>query len=295
MRCKIFLIVMAIFFIAGVSAIDLENQQRLDFGHVIIFNNLSTMPQTLEPGVPGMFRGVFENTGNSYVNDIRIGLTLPDEIGFFNDVSNKKTSRLLPSESASVNFNLIALPGTAEGIYNADLTVGYVDKVGEEREDVYVISFIVKSKPKMYVQIEESEVYKGKNLGEITVKFVNNDVADFKFLTSELMNSEQYEILSPKKVYVGDLDSDDFESVDYRIKIKGKGDEVLIPLKITYKDAMNNPFSEEVSAILTLHSGKDLGKVKSKTTTYVIVGLIVVGVGWWFWKRWKKKKRREKY
>ena len=47
--------IVAIFLIVGVSALDFENQQRWDFGHVIIFSNLSTMPTTLEPGIPGIF------------------------------------------------------------------------------------------------------------------------------------------------------------------------------------------------------------------------------------------------
>ena len=294
MRCKIFFVVMTIFLIGSVNALDFDNQERLNFGHVIVVDGLETQPSTIEPGVASLFRATLENTGSEFVKDFRVELKLPDEIGFFNDVSKKKISKLNSGDFGEIEFNIIALPGISEGIYQANLSVDYVNHIGEERNDEYVISVIVKSKPKMYVQIEESDVYIGKNLGEITIKFVNNDVADIKFLTVELMESERYEILSPKKVYVGDLDSDDFESVDYRIKVKGR-DEILVPLKITYKDAMNNPVSDEVAAVLTLHSGKDLGKVKSTTTRNVIIGLVVVGVSWWFYRRWKRKKKREKY
>jgi len=295
MRGRILFILMAVFLIAGVSGLSTDNWHRLNFGHVITVNGLSTDPSTIEPGVPAVFKASLENEGASFVNDLRVTLDLPDEIGFFNDVSQKKISQLLSGEAGVIEFNLIALPGSSEGIYTSNLTVNYLDHVGEERVDSYVISLIVKSKPKMFVQIEESEIYKGKNLGEITVKFVNNDVADVKFLTVELMDSEEYKVLSAKKVYVGDLDSDDFESVNYRIKTKKKSGEVLIPLMITYKDKMNNPISDEISAVLTFHSGSDLGKVKSNTTTYFIVLLIVLGAGYWFWRRWKKKKRKEKY
>jgi len=255
---------------------------------------LSTDPSTIEPGVASLFKANLANTGSEFVKNLRVELKLPDEIGFFNDVSKKKLSKLNSGDSGEIVFNIIALPGISEGIYQANLSVDYVNHIGEERNDEYKISLIVKSKPRMYVQIEESDVYREKNVGEITVKFVNNDVADFKFLTVELQESDRYTILSPKKVYVGDLDSDDFESVDYRIKVKGK-DEILIPLKITYQDSMNNPISDDVSAVLTLYSGKDLGKVESNKVRNVIVVLVVIGGGWWFWKRWKRKKKREKY
>ncbi len=291
---KLILIVMVVFFVAGVSALDTDNWQRLNFGHVIVVDGLETEPATIEPGVAAILRAEISNQGNEFTKDIRAELKLPDEIGMFNDVSQKKIFKLVSEGSGVMEFSIIALPGISEGIYVANLSVDYINHIGEERNDEYKISIIVKSKPKMYVQIEESDVYRGKKLGEISVKFVNNNVADIKFLTVELKESERYKILSPKKVYVGDLDSDDFESVDYRIKVKGN-DEVLIPLKITYKDAMNNPIEDEVAAVLTMHSGKDLGKVKSQTLRNVIIGLVVLGVGWWFWRRWKKKKRREKY
>ena len=229
MREKILLIILAVFLIAGVNALNIDNQERLNFGHVVIVSELSTEPSTIEPGVPAEFSAVISNEGSEFVNDIRAELKLPAEIGFFNDVSQKKIFKLLSGESGKVKFNLIALPGITEGVYIANLSVDYVNYIGEERSDEYKMSIIVKSKPKMFVQIEESEIYKGNNLGEITVKFVNNDVADIKFLTVELMDSEEYEILSAKKVYVGDLDSDDFESVSYRIKTKKKSGEVFIP------------------------------------------------------------------
>jgi len=226
---------------------------------------------------------------------LRVELNLPSEIGFFNDVSKKKISRLFSGDVGEISFDLIALPGSSEGIYEANLTSNYVNRIGEERTDSYTISIVVKSKPQFYVQIDDADVYKGKNLGEITVKFVNNDVADIKFLTVELQDSEDYTILSPRTVYVGDLDSDDFESVDYRIKVNKRADEIYIPLKIYYKDSLNNPMSDDVGAVLTMHSGKDLGKVTSNTTQNIIIGVVVLGVGYWIFRKWKKKKKREKY
>jgi len=292
---KILVIIIAVFLIGNVNALNVDNEYRLSFGHVILVSDLGTNPTTLEPGVPAVFSGVLENTGDSSVNDVRVWLSLPSEVGFFNDVSQKKISRLLTDESGSIEFNLIALPGTSEGIYQANLTVDYLDHVGEERQDSYTISLIVKSKPKMFVQVEDSDVYKGNLLGEITLKFINNDVADIKFLTVELQESDDYEIISPKIVYVGDLDSDDFESIEYKIKSNKKSGEIFIPLKITYKDSLNNPLSDEIGAVLVLYNGADLGKVQNNNVRNLIILVLVLGVVYYFYRHWKKKKKREKY
>ena len=181
MRMKLILIVMVVFFVAGVSALDTDNWQRLNFGHVIVVDGLETEPATIEPGVAAILRAEISNQGNEFTKDIRAELKLPDEIGMFNDVSQKKIFKLVSEGSGVMEFSIIALPGISEGIYVANLSVDYINHIGEERNDEYKISIIVKSKPKMYVQIEESDVYRGKKLGEISVKFVNNNVADIKF------------------------------------------------------------------------------------------------------------------
>ena len=138
---------MAVFLIAGVSALDIENQEKLNFGHVIVVDGLSTVPATIEPGVPAVFKASLENSGSEFANNLRIELKLPAEVGFFNDVSKKKISKLNSGDSGEIEFNIIALPGISEGIYDANLTVDYVNHIGEERQDVYVISIIVKTKP----------------------------------------------------------------------------------------------------------------------------------------------------
>lgn len=296
MKKSVILFGLVFMFLVGavVAELDLENQQRLEFGHVIWINNITTEPNFIVPGDVGVLKMSVENTGEQDARDLRITLHLPFELSFLNDISQKKITRLVPGEMRDINFNIIALPESDEGVYQTNLTVDYVNHIGEERQDFYDLSIIIKGTPVIFVEIDSMTVYREKSLGDVTFKFANNDVANVKFLTVQLMGSEDYEIISNSRKYVGDLDSDDYESVDFRIKLKKKSGEVVFPLRMNYKDALNNDYSEDIEVIMDVKTAKELGLEQSYTTYYVLGGLIVAFIGWMVYKNYKKRKRHKK-
>jgi hypothetical protein len=193
---------------------------------------------------------------------------------------------------------LVCPSTTHEGIYDAYLIVDYVNHIGDERQDTYNLSLIVKYEddPKMFALVEETEIYQSNLMGEVTVKFVNNDVSDIKFLTVELKDTEDYEILSPYKQYIGDLDSDDFESIDFKLRVSKESGEVVLPLKMGYKDVKNNYFEEEKNVILKLRTAEDLRVTNNHTLKYSIVAIAILLVFYYFYRRYRKKRfRKEKY
>ena len=96
-----------VFLIVQISALDIENQYRLDFGHVVIIQELKTEPATIVPGNPVVLSMIIENTGSKFVGDIIIELDPPDEIAFLNDVSKRKITRLNSGRSEEIKFNII--------------------------------------------------------------------------------------------------------------------------------------------------------------------------------------------
>jgi hypothetical protein len=264
-------------------------QNRLDFGHIIVIEEIRTEPSMLVPGKPGLLKMSIVNNGNQFVDDLRIELSLPEEIGFLDDVSKRKIFKLESGGESEIGFNIITLPNTEEGIYDASLTIDYVNHIGDERQDIYNLSIVVKSAPRMFAHVEASEIYIGKYTGDITIKFVNNDLSDIKFLTAELLESKDYEIISSSKEYIGDLDSDDFESVDFRISIKKKDGEIVLPLKVDYKDILNNYFSEEKEVVLKLRSAEDLGVGRDNTLLYILGVVVILLLMYYFYAKYRKR------
>ncbi len=267
-----------------------SNKNRLEFGHVMIIKDLKTDPAQISPGSSSVLQGTILNNANSFVNDVVIKLVLPNEIGFFNDINVKKASTLSSGEQSRFAFNIIALPNTPEGVYKANLIVDYVNNVGEVREDNNTISIIVKGNPNLYALVEDSEIYSGNRLGNVNIKIINNDVANIKFLTVEIEDSKNYEIISANKNYVGDLDSNDFDSVAFKLKSNKNSGELTIPMKLMYKDAFNNDYTKSVEVIMPIRSASDVGK-STNTIWYIIGAIIVVAIIYYIYRKYKKRKK----
>ncbi len=299
MRKELIVGIMFLFVINLVSGLYIPDVKMNSLGHFMRVQNISFSPDFFSPGEVGLIKLNLINNGNSDVKDLRIKLVLPDEFSFYKDVDTVKLSELDAMESKSVEFRVIAVPNANEGVHNANLSLNYVSyfgsdysNVGDENSDNFVFGIVIKNRPDIFVQIDDTKIYKGHLTGDVSFKFVNNEIADARFFTVELEESEDYEIISEKIKYIGDLDSDDFDSVSFKIKSKKKSGEIVFPLKLNYKDAMNKEYEDRVQVGMKLRSAEDLG-LDDSMTGYYIVGLIVLGLGgWWFWKKFRKGKKK---
>jgi hypothetical protein len=272
------------------SATSPENQNRLNFGHVVMIDNINTDPDNLVPGNPGKLKMTLYNSGNADIIDVRAQLTLPPEIAFSNDVSEKKTSEINTLDSKNFEFSIIPLQNAAEGVYKGNLTITYLNYAGEERQDSYSIGLTVKATPKIFADIDSSQIYSENRLGEVTVIFVNNDVANIKYLTAELGTSPDYEIISSEKKYIGDLNSDDYQTVTFKIKAKDSIKKTTLPVTATYKDSLNKDYTQDFQIPLEILTAKELG-IQTNNNYYWVIGLVViVGVGYYFYRRNNKKR-----
>jgi len=113
-----------------------------------------------------------------------------------------------------------------------------------------------------------------------------SDVAGVKFL-------------SEKEQYIGDIDSDDFDNVDYNVIVNvDASSSITIPITLKFMDATNKEFTETSNLVLKTYSLKEaraFGLVdKPKVGPYVVIFVLIVGyiVYRTLKKRKLKKKRR---
>jgi len=279
-----------IFLISFISALDFEREYRLNFGHIIYIKSVG-ISDTDVMNVKKLDIEL-ENTGNQSILDVRTEIVLPSQIHFYEDTSKRKIAKLDSGESVKFSFDLVYSPGIEEGVYNAEIITDYVNHIGDEREDNDTFGIIVKKEPQFFVDVEKSGIYRGNSIGDIEIKLVNNDISDIKFLTAELEESENYKIISNPREYVGDLDSDDFETVDFRIKVKKTKEDIILPLKLDYKDSMNNDYEKIVETTLKFYTAKELGIEKNNTFLYILGFILILGVGYYIYKAFFKKRKK---
>jgi hypothetical protein len=277
---------------AETDSLTLQRQQRLNFGHVLMIESIQTQPSELIPGQPAKLIIKLTNTGNYNLLDLRTRITLPSEFSFIDDVSQRMIAILEAQTSNELTYEIIALPGTVEGVYNANITNDYLNHIGDEREDSDTFGIVIQAKPRLYSVIESTELTTKNNLGKVSIQFVNNEIADIKFFTVQLKESPDYTIISSDKAYIGKLDSDDFQSADFRIKLNTQQKTVKIPLIITYKDKLNKDYNEEAELNLVLKDPKDLGINTNGSSIYWVLLIIVLAGGYYVYRRRNRNKKR---
>lgn len=285
-----------LFSISFASAADLRYEivEKLAHGHVLYISEIGTDPYPIPSGSLAILSFNIKNKGDSSIKDIRLTLSLPEQFTTLNDITIEKLAELKAGESKKIEFNIMALPDIDEGIYEASIYSQYVNPVGTDIAENVSMGLALSGVPNIFIKIENSEIHRANKMGEISLEFVNNDIANIKFLTVELEESEDYDILSPSKEYIGDLDSDDAESVDFRLRITSNKKEINLPLSITYRDSINREYNKKVNVILPIRSAAELGISQDYTLLiFIIIGILLVAA-FIVYKKWKKKKNAKR-
>ncbi|MBN2112372.1 hypothetical protein JW707_04720 [Candidatus Woesearchaeota archaeon] len=212
--------------------------------------------------------------------------------------SDEKTIKIMEGGAEeSVGFNLIVDSSAESTVYKIPVTITYNDMQGINYTKNTIISMIVGSEPDLVVTIDTSTANMAGKVGDVTVKFVNKGFSEIKFLYLTLEENGDFEIISPPEVYLGNVDSDDYESADYRVYVspEAKG-EVILPLTIDYRDTNNNHYVKKLNLknrIYTSKEAKMFGIEKGNSVLGIVVLLLIVGGGLYIYRRVKKRKKKK--
>lgn len=259
------------------SALDLKNQQRLAFEHLLYISDINTVPSDIAPGSEATLSFNVENTGSQFVKDVRIALELPDELAPYRDVTTRKIAQMDSGEIKTVSFRIIPLPEAKEGIYKIGLVLSYLNYVGDERQENETVSLVVGTSPELIVEIKSSDIYQGNLLGNIKLNVINDNVGDIKFLKVTLEESDSYKIIGADMDYIGDLKSDDFSDVSFKVRLDKNSKSVDFPVTLKYKDSLNRDYEQKAVLSYPLPTPAEAGIIKSKSWMFILLVVIIVG------------------
>ena len=151
------------------------------------------------------------------------------------------------------------------------------------------MSAIVNAPPQLMAVVEESTI-KSKNVtGEVTFKIVNSGAVDIKFLHLQLVPSAQYDApVASTTIYLGNLDTDDFETATF--KMKSLVDAPTFMIKLDYSDPFNQQYNQTFEVPMRIVSVQELGGTQSYTWVYALIVAIILVCGiYWFNRKTGKK------
>ena len=275
-------------------------------GAVLAINEIDTGGKRMLPGSTVKVNFNLENMAASTLRDIKLKLELFSTVGTattelpFTPIGsgNEKTIAVIGSgKNKEVQFDLFIDSEAASKVYKVPYTLSYSDAVGTEFSRSGYVGLMVDAEPDVSINIDETNIYSAGASGSVTIKFVNKGFSDVKFLDVVLEGSDDYEILSNPEVYIGNVDSDDYESADYDLLIKeGVEGDVELPLQIEYRNSNGKLYSQDLPLSLKIYSGDSLKQRMNNggnSAVGVIIVVVIVALGIIIW-RWRKKKKQNK-
>lgn len=247
---------------------------------------------SLYPGEEGRIGIELKNNNNFDTEFVSLALNL-EKIPFITVGSSEKSiDELDEDDKEKIVFNI--KPSTS--ISPGDYEIPYVLKYTNSDTNVVFTktgSFGIKINAK--TELDFSVVTNNNILnqkGKITLKIINKGLGEVKFVSVQIF-PQGYELLSSDTIYVGNIASDDSDSVSFDVFFKTLSPSMYA--KVNYKDLDNKDQLKTINIPINVYTQEkaiELGLIK-KSNNLLYIGIVLFLLVLWFVYR-KIKKRNKK-
>lgn len=268
---------------------------------ILSIEKVESVPDEIVAGGKANVEFTLKNLANTQVRDITLKLDLSGSATPFAPVGStteKRIEKLEAGEEESVIFRIISEASAEPKVYKIPLTLTYSDEAGTTYTKSDIIGLLISSDPELQLYMEESDTFMGGTKGSVIVSVSNIGATQAKFVSIVLAQSKNYEIIGPDRTYIGNLDSDDFDTAEFRLYVDESLNNTKIPIvvTVTYKDAYNDEHTREFGLELPIYSREHLirlGEISanggSNPVVYAIVAIIVLYILYRLFFRRKKR------
>jgi hypothetical protein len=252
---------------------------------IIAIINVTTTPGQISPGKASELDIGLKNMAGTSLKDVTVKLDL-SAVSFYptGTATEQKSYLMQAGESKTFSFDLMAGPSVDAGVYKIPMNISYYDMAGASYSKIDYATVIVGDTPDLVTGIEKTTLLAAGENGIVTLKIINKGLTGIKLLSVNLQNSDSYVIVSPSsQLYVGKLDSDGYETVEYSLYVKpGVNGIVMLPLTLEYMDDNNNHFIETREIALKIYAPDELSTYGLRISggislTVIILVLLIVG------------------
>lgn len=259
--------------------------------------SVSSSPSEISPGESSRIIMSIKNNANEDIEDVSVSLDLTNlPLAPYESGSDFNANEILEGKTKEAEFNIIVLDDAKAGTYKIPVKIVYTDSSGVKNQQS-LISIKINSKPSIETNVEDGLLLKGEK-NSLTIKIVNKGLSDAKFLEVSAGSSTNYIILSQNKVYIGDVDSNDFQTAEFSIFINAKAsNNINFPISVKYKDFANKEYNEDFDVKLRVYSrdqAQKLGLISKNNTLYIVVIIVVLIIVFFIYRAIRKRRRKEK-
>jgi hypothetical protein len=255
------------------------------------------------PAKPGNYMTLYlkaENGGGEEIKDATFKLEADYPFSFKpGENATRYFSTLGAQEPVLLEYHLFVDKNALSGDYALYLKLCLDSNCTAFSQTPFTVSVATGGTPKVEVGLEDSSTFSAGTKGTVTVHAVNRGLLDTKFLAMELLSGEQYDIISPARIYIGELKSDDIQTAEYTIYVKENAaknlsETINLPVLVDYSDANDKEYSQTYEVPIKVYLKMDLVKLGlakggpslTQDIVFIIAGIFIAYIAY---RRYKKK------
>lgn len=244
-----------------------------------------TSPAELVPGSTATLSIAVKNIEESLLRDVTVNVDLEDTVfAPIGGTNQQKYARIASGEEITFPFTILTEPDSASGVFRIPVTISYTTNEGVQVSQQETIGLVVRSEPQIGLYIDETNIYTDYKEGTVLLRLVNKGLSEVKFVEVTLESADGFALNGNNpSIYVGNIDSDDFETIEY--SITPSKDSFSLPVHITYTDSLNKKYENSINLPITLQKAVQ----KGSKTWIVLVVIVVVIAGVVIYRRRKKR------
>ena len=252
----------------------------------------SVSVDNISPGTEGVIRIEVEITLNELAKDINLNLNFQGLPFIPVGSSSGGVDELKEDDEENFAFRIRASNDVAPGDYQIPYVLTFrINSGPQTREGSIGIS--VNAQPELSYSADIENPIVGRQ-SKINLKIVNKGLADARFVSVNL-NPSGFTLLSEKEVYIGTVDSDDFETATFEVIFTSE--KPKLTATVEYTDFDNSKKLDEVNLptkVYTQEKAIELGIIQRNNWPIYIGIVVVLMVIWLVWRTIRKGQRMKK-
>ena len=233
---------------------------------------------TPEPGKTILLTFDLYNRGDSTARDINVKLSGDSLFTTPGSTGETVISDLSSSESRNLSFLITINPETDIGIESIPVTLSYYDDTKSNNyTETENIGLKVSGTADFVITVNSYSNFYYGNQGKVTIYIANRGTAPAEYISVEATSD-----FGSNEFYIGSLSPDDSETIELTQDLTRAPSKYPVYLTLNYRDKFDNSFSF-IKSVEVVPENAPLNY------TFIIIIAVVLIVGYWFYKRRKKK------
>jgi hypothetical protein len=254
-------------------------------------DSVSINPESVAPGQTLNLNIRLRNTANSEIKNVILKLDLSNLPFAPESVTEQRIGLINDKEVIQTNFNLVALSSAQIQVYKVPLLINYEDSYGNKYTRQDLVSINVFEKPDVELSIDQNSLIIGRT-SKISIKTLNKGLGKISFVGIKILPSTDYEIIGNDNGYLGNIESDDYSSIEFSIIPKKQN--INLNLVLEYRDSNNQKYSETNALSVRADNVQEAqmnGLIPGFPWLLVVIILVIIALIIFFIVRRNKKKK----